>query len=414
MTLPRFQQLLKQAMGLDAASVGISAVERAVQARLRASGLATPEDYLAHVLASRAELQALVEAVAVPETWFFRDPRAFATMARFAVEQWLPAHPDGMLRLLSIPSSTGEEPYTMAMALIDAGFPAARFQVDGIDISEKVLGQARQAIYGRNSFRGADLAYRDRHFVPEGAGHRLSGTIRERVRFMQGNLLDPLFGATAEPYDIVFCRNLMIYFDAEDQARAVAVLRRMLADDGMLFVGHSESGLLLDQCFESARIPLAFAFRKPGGPRVARKPAPVVEPPAPRRPAPPVRRAIAPAPRKATAPRPAIARRNDPQSLAEIGRMADQGRLAEAATACTAHLAWHGPSADALYLLAVISDAAGDPGRAADCYRKVLYLDPVHPEALAHLALLLERQGDRAGAERLQQRTLRLHQSEGR
>lgn len=412
MTLPRFQQLLKQAMGLDAASVGISAVERAVQARLRACGLATPEDYLALVLASRAELQQLVEAVAVPETWFFRDPRAFATMARFAAEQWLPTHAEGTLRLLSIPSSTGEEPYTMAMALLDAGFPAHRFQVEGIDISEKVLGQARQAIYGRNSFRGADLAYRDRHFVAHGTGHRLSDAVRERVRFVQGNLLDPLFGANAEPYDIVFCRNLMIYFDPDDQARAVAVLRRMLADDGMLFVGHSESGLLLDKSFESARIPLAFAFRKsigPRGPRLVAPRTPEVERP-PAIPVPhPVRRPPVAAPRKA-APR----RGDEPQSLAEIGRMADQGRLAEASAACTAYLGWHGPSADALYLLGVISDAAGDPARAVDCYRKVLYLDPVHHEALAHLALLLERQGDRAGAERLHQRTQRLQQSEGR
>lgn len=417
MTLPRFQQLLKQAMGLDAASVGISAVERAVQARLRACGLATVEDYLALVLASRAELQQLVEAVAVPETWFFRDPRAFATMARFAVEQWLPTHPEGTLRLLSIPSSTGEEPYTMAMALLDAGFPAHRFQVEGIDISERVLAQARQGIYGRNSFRGADLAYRDRYFVAQGSNHRLSDAVRERVRFVQGNLLDPLFGAQAEPYDIVFCRNLMIYFDSDDQSRAVAVLRRMLADDGMLFVGHSESGLLLDKSFESARIPLAFAFRKsigPRGPRLVTPPAPKAER-APVVPVPlPVRRPpIAPA-RKAGLPRPAASSGNGPQNLAEIGRMADQGRLTEASAACTAYLSWHGPSADALYLLGVISDAAGDPARAVDCYRKVLYLDPIHHEALAHLALLLERQGDRAGAERLQQRTQRLQQSEGR
>ncbi len=414
MTLLRFKDLLKQAMGLDADSVGISAVERAVQARLRACALATPEDYLALVITSRAELQQLVEAIAVPETWFFRDPRAFATMARFAVEQWLPARPEGVLRLLSIPSSTGEEPYTMAMALLDAGFPAGRFQVDGIDISEKVLGHARQAVYGRNSFRGSDLQFRDRYFVPSGSGHRLSDKVRDCVRFAQGNLLDPLFGATTEPYDIVFCRNLMIYFDPADQVRAVTVLRRMLTDDGMLFVGHSESGLLLDKSFESARIPLAFAFRK----AAARTPRPIPAPKAERpatQPTPfPVRRSTTPAPLKAAATRPATTRKDGILSLSEIAEMADKGRIAEAANACAAYLGWHGPSAEALYLLGVISDAAGDHARATDCYRKVLYLDPIHHEALAHLALLLERQGDRAGAKRLNERTQRLQQSGGR
>ena len=77
--------------------------------------------------------------------------------------------------------------------------------------------------------------------------------------------------------------------------------------------------------------------------------------------------------------------------LPEIQRLADQGKLVEAATACEAYLGWHGPSAEALYLLGVISDAAGHQPRAADCYRKVLYLDPLHHEALNHLALLLER-----------------------
>ncbi len=417
MTLLRFQELLKQAMGLDAASVGISAVERAVQARLRACGMASADDYLAHVIASRAELQQLVEAVAVPETWFFRDPRAFAAMARFAIEQWLPVHPEGVLRLLSIPSSTGEEPYTMAMALLDAGFPAGRFQVEGIDISEKVLGHARQAVYGRNSFRGSDLQYRNRYFTPSGTSHRLSDKVRECVRFAQGNLLDPLFGATTEPYDIVFCRNLMIYFDAADQTRAVTVLRRMLSDDGMLFVGHSESGLLLDKSFESARIPLAFAFRKAAArvlrplPPAAPKTVRTVAQPTPL----PVRRVAAvPTPRKAAPTQPTAARKDGILTLSEIADMADRGRIAEAANACTAYVGWHGPSADALYLLGVVSDAAGDHGRAADCYRKVLYLDPIHHEALAHLALLLERQGDINGAKRLNERTQRLQQSGGR
>ncbi len=405
MTLVRFQQLLKQAMGLDSDSIGISAIERAVQARQRACGIASGDAYHALVSASRAELQQLVEAVAVPETWFFRDRQAFAAMTRFAVEQWLPAHPEGVLRLVSLPCSTGEEPYTMAMALLDAGFPAGRFRIDAFDISEKVIGHAREGVYGRNSFRGGDLGFRDRFFEQAGNTHRLSAKVRENVHFAQGNLMDPMFGQGAE-YDVVFCRNLLIYFDAADQARAVATLRRMLAADGMFFVGHSESGILIDKGFESVRIPLAFAFRKAGA-RVAKVAPPPVAMPRPR-PA-----SVAARPR-ATVARAAVAPSRTVAELPEIQRLADQGRLAEAAAACEAYLGWHGPSADALYLLGVISDAADDQGRAADCYRKVLYLDPLHHEALGHLALLLERRGDVAGAKRLTARTLRLQKGEGR
>jgi chemotaxis protein methyltransferase WspC len=214
--------------------------------------------------------------------------------------------------------------------------------------------------------------------------------------------MDPMFGQGAE-YDVVFCRNLLIYFDAADQARAVATLGRMLAADGMFFVGHSESGILIDKGFESARIPLAFAFRKAAA-KTARPRGPMPIP----RTAPVAARPRAVATRVAAMPRRTVA------ELPEIQRLADQGRLAEAASACEAYLGWHGPSADALYLLGVISDAAGNQPRAADCYRKVLYLDPLHHEALGHLALLLERRGDVAGAKRLNARTARLQQGGGR
>ena len=102
----------------------------------------------------------------VTETWFFREKQPFAALVRLVIEEWLPAHPTGRLRLLSVPCSSGEEPYSMAMALMDAGFPAARFEISAVDISARALAFAQRAIYGRNSFRGADLDFRTRHFRP--------------------------------------------------------------------------------------------------------------------------------------------------------------------------------------------------------------------------------------------------------
>jgi chemotaxis protein methyltransferase WspC len=165
MIFARFEQILEQTMGLSAPSIGTSAIEHAVSSRLRACELGNADDYWDHLQRTPGELQELVEAVVVPETWFFRDPQAFSAMTRIAMEEWLPAHPSGPLRLLSLPCSTGEEPYTMAMALIDAGLPADRLRIDAIDISKHALAKARRAIYGRNSFRGKDLAFLDRHFA---------------------------------------------------------------------------------------------------------------------------------------------------------------------------------------------------------------------------------------------------------
>ena len=193
MSFARFEQLLERTMGLSAASIGATAIERAVRARLRACALENEDDYWERILRSRDELQELVEAVVVPETWFFRDPQAFGAMARIAMEEWFPIHGSGTLRLLSLPCSTGEEPYTMAMALIDAGLPTDRFRIDAIDISSHALAKARRGIYGGNSFRGQDFAFRERHFEPEERGYRIGERIRAPIRFVQGNLFDAEF-----------------------------------------------------------------------------------------------------------------------------------------------------------------------------------------------------------------------------
>ena len=167
------------------------------------------------------ELQALIEAVVVPETWFFRDREAFAALARLAHEEWLPTHPDGVLRLLSLPCSTGEEPYSMAMALLDAGVPADRFRIDAVDISARALAQARRAVYGKNSFRGQELAFRDRHF--EATAHGLSSERRRsagRCAFSRATCSPPISCRARRSTTSIFCRNVLIYFDRATQDRA--------------------------------------------------------------------------------------------------------------------------------------------------------------------------------------------------
>jgi chemotaxis protein methyltransferase WspC len=149
-----FELLLKEAIGLDVASIGSSAIDRAVAERQQATGLADRHTYWERLRASEEELQELIDAVVVPETWFFRDRGAFAALAEVALPEWLRTHPHGVFRLLSIPCATGEEPYSLAMALFDANLPAARFQIDAFDVSERALESARRAVYGRRSFRG--------------------------------------------------------------------------------------------------------------------------------------------------------------------------------------------------------------------------------------------------------------------
>jgi chemotaxis protein methyltransferase WspC len=414
MMFAEFEDLLKWRIGLDANSIGSSTIERAVQVRLEACELEDVRAYWHRVCESETEFQELIEAVIVPETWFFRDKEAFVALARIVCEKSVGAHPEGVLRLLSLPCSTGEEPYSMAMALLEAGVPASRFRVDAVDVSVRALARGRRALYGKNSFRGSDLGFCDRHFEATTGGYQLGPTVRRQVQFQQGNLFDEGLLPGADIYDVVFCRNVLIYFDGPTQDRVIKVLTRLLSSSGVLFVAPAETGLLLRHEFIPARIPFAFAFWKAdsgatiGGTRAASHP-PIVRLPAGF--APPLRRArraparVAGAPYLGSAAAPAV--RAVP-GLDEAARLADEGRLSEAAKACEADLEAHGPSARAFYLLALMRDAVGSQPEAAEFYRKTLYLDPEHHEALVHLSVLLEKQGDKVRARVLGDRARRL------
>lgn len=395
--LPQIEALLKQTMGLDANSIGSATIERAVEQRQAACRIRDPILYWDHLSGSPAELQELIETVVVPETWFFRDREAFAALANLVMPEWLRGQPLGPLRVLSVPCSSGEEPYSAAMALLDAGLSPNRFQIDAVDISARALALAQRGVYGSNSFRGEELSFRQRHFDALAEGHRIRDAVRQSVRFRQANLFA---GALSDLYDVIFCRNLLIYFDRPMQDRAIRLLSGLLTAKGFLFVGPSETSLLANHEFSSARWPLSFCFRKAPPERKA----PVAPPPRPRtvRPArvtPVVTRA---APR-AAAPLP----ETQEQQLERAQRLADQGRLAEAQSTCEKCIREYGPTARAYYLLGLVRDAASDVSGAGDFYRKALYLDPEHEEALLHLALLLEQQGDRAGAQLLRSRAQR-------
>ncbi|MGE6919680.1 CheR family methyltransferase [Achromobacter kerstersii] len=408
-----FSALLKRKMGLDSGSIGKAAVERAVRHRMGAADAADERDYLLRVQTDPAEMQQLIEAVIVPETWFFRYPESQAAMAGLARERLFAVGvPDTrVLRVLSLPCSSGEEPYSIAMALLDAGVPASRFEVDAVDISERMVEFARRAVYGRNSFRGDDLAYRGRHFTETADGHQLADIVRARVRFHQGNLFDTHLLAGAAPYDFVFCRNLLIYFDGPTQERAVQVLRRFTRGDGVMFVGPAETSLMTARRLPAVPVARSFAFLAQTLPPPAETfapPKPMVHAwTPPRRPVAQLPAARLPLAHAAIAPATRPDTPSADASLRQIAALADQGRVQDAMAKCQAHLDSHGASADALHLLGLLQDAAGDARQAQTSYRKALYLDPTHREALLHLAALIASAGDIEGARRLQARAAR-------
>ncbi|QDH63732.1 MULTISPECIES: protein-glutamate O-methyltransferase CheR [Pseudomonas] len=403
---PRFFAFLKERIGLDVASVGEAIIERAVRQRSQAVQAQTPGQYWQHLQSSEDEQHALIEAVIVPETWFFRYPESFATLARLALARLAEIKQMRALRILSLPCSTGEEPYSIAMALLDAGLAPHQFKVLGLDVSPLSVERARRGVYGKNSFRGGDIAFRDRHFTEYGDGFHIADRVREQVRLQVGNLLDPALLANEASYDFVFCRNLLIYFDQPTQKQVFDVLKGLTHVDGVLFIGPAEGSLLGRHGMRSIGVPQSFAFSRHAEPV---QPEPVFVPmPTPPRSAAPVPVKPRPFSTASTQAGPIKAPPSDAGALlSRIASLANEGKSAEARAACEQYLNSHPPAAQVFYWLGLLSDVAGSALEAQGFYRKALYLEPQHPQALMHLAALLESQGDSAGARRLQARAAR-------
>jgi chemotaxis protein methyltransferase CheR len=216
-----------------------------LQKRLRSGGFTSFSAYLKHVEAdaSGEELTQLLDAIATNHTSFFREPQHFEIL-RTRVLPGATGH-GRRIAIWSAACSTGEEPYTLAMELWshlgDAAPSQARLLAS--DLSTKALRTARSGVYRMDRVEGVPLEVLRRHFergLGAQAGYaRVADHVRRMVEFRQLNLLSmpPLH----ETFDVIFCRNVMIYFDRDVQQRVVAMLERYLSPGGYLFISHSES-----------------------------------------------------------------------------------------------------------------------------------------------------------------------------
>lgn len=411
--LPQIEHFLRDAIGLKRDTISASGVMGAVRERMRDCGMVDETRYLRELYESPQEQEALIERIVIPETWFFRDEQPFNVMRDYVRNAWAARREQAApIRVLSTPCSTGEEPYSIVMTLLDQGIPPEHWRVDACDISRAALAKAQAGRYSRHSFRSRDLAFRERFFRPDHEHFVLDEAVRKGVHFAQGNIIDPDFLQGQPCYDLIFFRNLMIYLGQEEQARALTTLDRLLCPAGLLFIGHAEPSPLLGRWFTPAGYSGAFAYRKRDPGQLAIPVQPLRRKPAPR---PPLSRspvASPPSPSRdaQTAPAPVTSRppeRTPDDRLAEAHGLADAGQLTAARRLCETLLQSGHHQAAVFYLLGLIHDAGGEAGAAETCFRKALYLEPDHLEALTHLALAAERRGATADASRYRERALR-------
>lgn len=241
-------------------------LEDRLKKRLEKRGLSSFDEYLYFLrydpLRER-ELHELVESITTNETSFFRDMNQLEAFRKGVLPEILKKD-ERHLRIWSAGCSTGEEPYTIAMIIHGEALPLKGYRVDilGTDVSEKVLEVARRGIYGEYSTRNVPERYLTRYFLNGREGYMVRDEIKRMVRFQNINLVDHSQMKRVRGMDVIFCRNVLIYFDDQVKRKVVGYLYDSLVDGGFLIVGFSESLFNVTRAFKPVGIDRCIVYQK--------------------------------------------------------------------------------------------------------------------------------------------------------
>ena len=264
--LALFNELFASKFGLHFPEHKLEILESRLLPRLRANHVQRFMDYyllLQYDLAR--ELDPLTQAITNNESYFFREIAQFEALDAAQVDRLTQGGRPGTLSFLSAGCSSGEEAYTLN--IFARGFPAAlapgTLVIDGIDLDSQRIEMARRAVYRPGSLRALTPAQIERYFAPpSGEGYELRPSYRRGTRFQCGNILDTSTFPSREPYDAIFCRNVLIYFSEPSLKAAIETFARAVRPGGLLFLGHSESIIGLTGSFQAERMGQSIAYRR--------------------------------------------------------------------------------------------------------------------------------------------------------
>lgn len=226
------------------------------------------EDYLYYLKYSstKQDIARLFDAVTTNETFFFREPQQFDVFANNLLPQIVKENAQmgrKDIKIWSAACSTGEEPYTIAMILLEkSDLAMIRKEIYASDISESVLMSARRGIYGGYSIRNIPPQYLAKYFTDSGGFYSLSDKVKSMVKFMNINLIEEREVKQLKGFDVVFCRNVLIYFDDKAKRKAVSLIYDVLRPKGYLFVGTSESLHNVTRAFRPLAINKVIVYQK--------------------------------------------------------------------------------------------------------------------------------------------------------
>ncbi|WP_239031706.1 CheR family methyltransferase [Geomonas diazotrophica] len=420
-SLPTFARFIARNMGLHFPETRLRELAQKMSALAREAGFEDLDNYLFQLMAaplSQEQLKALSGALTIGETYFLRDPKSYRVLERQVLPALIDARRRGgkTLKIWSAGCATGEEPYSIAIILsrLLQDLPDWKITLLGTDINEEALERAQRGVYGKWSFRNAPEWLME-YFTPLGEGQfEVAPRIRQMVHFSQMNLAADAGNALTGGVDIIFCRNVMLYFHAELIEKTVARFHAALKQGGWLFVGPTEVDHQKLRGFNCHYFDGALLLRK-GEPRrkTPQVAAPAVAPQAPVAGAVPagaspaghppssgasllqadqrpesvaLARAAYHAGEYHEAARLALSAPHLPESLALAARCyANLGRYQEAREQCEKALLLERLDVRTHYLLSMILEQLGDDAGAEASLKRALYLD--HDYLLAYFAL---------------------------
>ncbi len=267
-TFLRLRDLIYESSGLCFEQNAKTTLERRLRSRVNALDLDGFEQYYLYLQFDRNrrdELQRALDAVAVHETYFFREARALKAFSAEMLAEFAERNcAQQTLRVWSAGCSTGEEAYTLAILITESGlFDDWKVELSASDLSQRVIAEARRGHFRANSFRTMDEERRARYFTEQDDGTWLiNERLRSMVNFGCFNLADSRRYHIFSELDVVFCRNVMLYFDLHARRRAVAGFHQQLREGGYLVLGAAESLVTLNAPFRLAHLQNDLVYKK--------------------------------------------------------------------------------------------------------------------------------------------------------
>jgi chemotaxis protein methyltransferase CheR len=259
--------LIEERFGLAFQGIRLEILESKLKPRLRELHLTTVRDYYQYLRFHPdrdGELARLPAMVTNNETYFFRETHQFDLLVSHVIPERRAALRGRPFRVLSAGCSSGEEPYSLSIALHNAGIALAgvSWEIDACDLNVDRIARAQEALYAESSLRACDADARRKYFVAEAGGFRLRDKYRANVRLFPTNLMAPNGALGWSVYDVILCRNMLIYVSEEAFSQVIGLFARSLLPGGYLLLGHSESLLDRKTAFAPAMLNGAVVYRK--------------------------------------------------------------------------------------------------------------------------------------------------------